>query len=332
MRIHHWTADAMGSGWYRGYLPAVGLSWLGHQTSVGPKYPGDDDTIETVIGCRVAKPGAVALWRKLKGQGKRLVLDLDDDYLGLDRANAQAYALWTHSKMRSGLLEAISVADTVTVCSERLVEIFGKLHPDVRLIPNGLPAQYLAIPRDYDPKTLTVGWAGTSSTVAELHLAARHLSRIADYKGGSAPVLTRLIGADPETVHRAGMRGVRIGVMDFIPRPEQYLQAVQEFDIWVAPYRDIGFNRAKFATKALEAGFLGIPLIASAIEPYESAVEHGATGLLVPPGHEHLFGRYLKQLVDDPDLRQRMGLAARAKASSSILQSLNKTWEAVIQS
>jgi hypothetical protein len=35
--------------------------------------------------------------------------------------------------------------------------------------------------------------------------------------------------------------------------------------------------------------------------------------------------------VDDPGLRQRMGLAARAQASASILQALNQQWEAALR-
>jgi len=138
-----------------------------------------------------------------------------------------------------------------------------------------------------------------------------------------------MIGIGPQDAVKAGVTGESCYATGFIRDFRQYLEAVSRFDIWVAPYRDIEFNRAKFATKALEAGMLGIPLIASAIHPYAEAVVHGETGLLVPPGQEHLFGRYLMQLVNEPETRQRMGLAARAKASGSIMQALNKQWEQV---
>jgi glycosyltransferase involved in cell wall biosynthesis len=169
--------------------------------------------------------------------------------------------------------------------------------------------------------------------VAELPLAARALTRIADYRrpdGGDVRV--RLVGITPQEAMERGLKGKRVGALGWVPQPEQYLRdVVSEFDVWVAPYRDIPFNRAKFATKALEAGFLGVPLVASGIGPYRDAVVHGETGFLVPPGQEHLFGRYLKRLVDDPELRQRMGLAARSKASRSILQALNQQWDAVVR-
>lgn len=330
MRVHIWTADAQGSGWYRGHIVGTGLAWLGHRVSVGQHRPGDTEHLDTVIGCRVALPGSSAGWRLLKERGVRLILDLDDDYFHIDPTNARAAAIWTPELQRS-LAQNMALAHVVTCCSEPLAAVLRDYADDVRVIPNGLPAQYLAKPRDYaaEGRPVYVGWAGTSSTVAELPLAVRALNRIAEYRrpGG---VMVRLVGITPQMAIEHGAHGTRVGALGWVPTTEEYLERCREFDVWVAPYRDMPFNRAKFATKALEAGFLGVPLVASAVGEYRDAVVHGETGFLVPPGQEHLFGRYVKQLVDDAGLRQRMGLAARARASGSILQALNQQWDAVI--
>src|SRR5690606_27577695 len=163
MRVHFWTADNGGSAMYRGHLPALGLSWLGHRPSVGTVLPSEEDGtprldgLDVVVGCRVAKAGPLKMWERLTDRGVRLVYDLDDGYLHSGRAYGEAHKRWTSEPMRDGLLGAISLADTVTVCSRRLVEVFGEHHDDVRLIPNGLPAQYLARPREYAPQELVVG-------------------------------------------------------------------------------------------------------------------------------------------------------------------------------
>lgn len=316
---------------YRGKLPALGLGWLGHAVSVSPHLPSLEElpTVDAVVGCRVAKPLPVQAWRGLGEMGIRLVLDLDDDYLNLDPTNP-AYGTWSDPELRGGLLEAIKLADTVTVCSPYLVRALGEHHDDVRLVLNALPAQYLGWPRDYQLAEVAVGWAGTGSTVAELPLAARALSRIAEYSGGSSPVMALLVGIDGNQGRAAGLYGDRVLARGFVPNFDDYLKAVARFDVWVAPYRDTPFNQAKYPTKVLEAGMLGIPLVASAIEPYAAAIRHGETGFLVPVGQEHLFGRYVKQLVDDPDLRQQIGLAARAEASNSILQCRNQEWAEVL--
>ncbi len=324
-----WSADESGSGVYRAVLPGMSLQWLGHQVTWGMRLPDDWQELDVIVGCRVAKPGVSERWRELKEQGTRLVLDLDDDYLHLDPANVQAYRLWSEPSLRRSLLGNIAEADVVTCCSEPLAAVLREHHDDVRVVPNGLPAQYLGEPRDYSPEVLSVGWAGTASTMNELGVpgVVRALNRIAAYPrpGG---VTVRLVGIDAPTAVSRGLAGKRLGALGWVKDFGRYLQAVSAFDVWVAPYRDIPFNRAKFATKFLEASMLGIPLIASDIEPYRRVIRHGENGFLVR--HEHEWGRNLKQLADDPDLRQRIGMTARGEASGSILQALNRQWETAL--
>ena len=78
-RVHFWSADTAGSGTYRAVLPVMGLSWLGHQVSSGMRLPHDWGALDTVVGCRVAKPEPSRMWKYLKNKGKRLILALDDD-------------------------------------------------------------------------------------------------------------------------------------------------------------------------------------------------------------------------------------------------------------
>ncbi|MFE4671414.1 glycosyltransferase family 4 protein [Streptomyces sp. NPDC056723] len=329
MRIHFWTADNGGSGLYRGVLPAMSLDWIGHRPSAGGQLPEDwrEQGFDVVVGCRVAKPGPSATWREMRDEGIRLVLDLDDDYFHLDPSNAVAYRLWSDPKMRQGLIDNIALADVVTCCSEPLASVLRDYHDTVRVVPNGLPAQHLGQPRDHNPEQLSVGWAGTASTVHELPEAVRALNRIAQYRPGGVAV--KLVGIDPRTAIGCGLRGKGVGALGWVPNFGQYLQAVSGFDVWVAPYRDTAFNRAKYPTKFLESSIHGIPLIASDVEPYRRVIRHGENGFLVR--REHEWGRYLKALVDDPELRQRIGMTARAEASGSILQAINRQWEAALQ-
>ena len=329
MRIHFWAADMAGSAFYRAHLPAMGLSWLGHSVSASMRLPRDWPAVETVVGCRVAQRDPSLMWRKLKDEGTRLILDLDDDYFHIDPSNAHARQVWDVD-MLGRLVHNMQVADLVTCCSEPLATTLRDYAENVRVIPNGLPAQYLGQPRDYtaEDRPLYVGWAGTSSTFAELPETVRALNRISQYKrpGG---VMVRLVGIGPEQAMSVGLRGRQIGALGWVERIEHYLHAVAEFDVWVAPYRATAFNRAKFPTKWLESSVLGIPLIASDIEPYRRVIRHGENGFLVR--YEHEWGRYLKQLADDPELRQRVGMTARGEASGSIMQALHVQWEAALK-
>lgn len=311
-------------------MPGMSLQWLGHNVSGGVRLPQDWPYVDAIVGCRVAQRDPSLMWHKLKAEGKRLVLDLDDDYFHIDPSNVHARRVWD-TDMLGRLVANMQVADLVTCCTEPLADVLRNYAPDVRVIPNGLPAQYLGHPRDYEAegRPLFVGWAGTSSTVAELPEAVRALNRIAEYPRPGGGVQVRIVGITPEHAMSLGLRGRRVGALGWVERLEHYLHAVGEFDVWCAPYRDVAFNRAKFATKFLESSILGIPLIASDIEPYRRVIRHAENGFLVK--REHEWGKYLKRLVDDPGLRQQIGMTARGEASGSIMQALHVQWEAALR-
>jgi glycosyltransferase involved in cell wall biosynthesis len=64
---------------------------------------------------------------------------------------------------------------------------------------------------------------------------------------------------------------------------------------------------------AVEAMAAGRPVVASRIGGLPATVLDGATGLLFEPGDPDDLARKLEALLDDPGLRQRLGLAGRRR-------------------
>jgi glycosyltransferase involved in cell wall biosynthesis len=247
------------------------------------------------------------------------VYDLDDDLFSVELA-APNGRFFNQPEVQRRIHDNIAAACRVTVCSERLAEVLAPLHDDVRVVPNGVPAHLLDRPMPVRSGRLVVGWAGTPSTLAELSLAVRPLRRLLDRR---ADVEVHTLGLPAEAIREARLQHSRVRSTPPIPDPDAYLAAV-DFDVWVAPYRSTAFNRAKAPTKALEAAALGIPIIASDIEPYRRFVRHGETGFLVRQDHE--WDAYLRELCDD-DLRQRMGKAARELAREHTTEAIAPLWE-----
>lgn len=333
-----WTASDDGSSWYRAGQPAAALGWRGHQTWVGEILPASVIAkADVIVGSRVSRPEASESWAGLKAAGRRLVLDLDDDYFGVEERNTGAYQYWSQPDVQAALRANILLADVVTVASERIGDAvrnrlwWDEGGPSIQVIENGLHAGHLSVPRDYEAagRPLVIGWAGTSATVHDLDLVIPALVKILAY----APTAElHLIG-----VPRGypGLKpllpfGDRIVAFEYLTPTELYHQAVRQFDIWVAPYRPNSFTDAKFPTKALEAGMMGIPLIASDIAPYREWIEQESNGFKVVESAQWMWSRCLKRLVDDPALRRRIGEAARARASRNILQSIGAQWEEVL--
>lgn len=331
MRVSFLAASDDGSSWYRCTMPSMALGWRGHRTWTSTYLPPSVAVFsDVVIGSRVASTTATKAWRRMSRDGMPLVLDMDDDYFHLQPEHRAAWKAWHTDGMLDRLAENLAVADRVTCVSEPLADVLRAYNPDVRVVPNGLHASLLAAPRTYAHGRIRIGWSGSASSVTEVPLAARALNRIVDYTaGGRAQVDVAFLGATPEGLGDAGIHPhPRVRTVTWIHDNDLYLRAVMGYDIWVAPYRDIPFTRAKFATKALEAGMLGIPLIVSDIAPYRAWITDGVEGFLVPEDQPHLWGKYLKMLVDDPGLRETMGRAARVKASGYVLQDVGKHWEA----
>lgn len=62
----------------------------------------------------------------------------------------------------------------------------------------------------------------------------------------------------------------------------------------------------------LEAAACGVPIIASRAGGMPEIVRHGVNGFLIEPGDGKALGKYLDQLLSEPDLAEKMGQAGHA--------------------
>ena len=86
-------------------------------------------------------------------------------------------------------------------------------------------------------------------------------------------------------------------------------------DLYVlATYRE-GFPRS-----AMEAAAMGVPIVATDVRGCRQVVDHGTTGLLVPPRDAAALAAALAELVVDRPRREAMGVAAITKAQRSFDQ------------
>ena len=113
----------------------------------------------------------------------------------------------------------------------------------------------------------------------------------------------------------------------WVPSVEDFLRTI-DYHVGIAPLRPHVFNQAKSALKALECGALGIPVVASAVRPYEDYIHHGTTGYLVRRDHE--WARHLRALAQDPAMRAEMGAAAREQAHQHTITRTAPLWQKAI--
>lgn len=108
-----------------------------------------------------------------------------------------------------------------------------------------------------------------------------------------------------EDVKRLGLTE-RIIVKENVPDIDNYLQAA-----------DLGLitsDSESFCMSILEAMFFECPSVATNVGGIPEVIEDGASGLIVPAGNADECALAVEKLISDPDLRKRLGRAAKVRA------------------
>jgi glycosyltransferase involved in cell wall biosynthesis len=110
----------------------------------------------------------------------------------------------------------------------------------------------------------------------------------------------------PATLERFGKRVRRFPLMDW----RDWFALLSKLDVALAPLEpDNLFCRAKSEIKFVEAGALGVPVVASRTDPYRDAISDGEDGLLASSDEE--WTQALSALIEQPDRRRQIGERAR---------------------
>ena len=158
----------------------------------------------------------------------------------------------------------------------------------VRVVPSGVHIpEHVAAPEE-PPHILYAGRLSEEKGVGELLEATEGLPRV-------------LVGDGP----------LRDGVPEargYVP-PRELSSFYERAAVVACPS-----HREGYGVVAREAMAHGRPVVAAAVGGLTDAVEHGVTGLLVPPRDPAALRAALQRLLGDAELRGRLGAAGREKA------------------
>jgi colanic acid/amylovoran biosynthesis glycosyltransferase len=168
----------------------------------------------------------------------------------------------------------------------------------------------------------------TPRAAAEERPIILHVARLVEVKGtvhllrafaklghGQAELL--IIGAGPlakPLAAEAAALGIAARVRFLGPQPQQaVLDWMRKAAMLVLPSVRTGTGRIEgLGMVVLEAAASGVPVIGSDIGGIPEAIIDGETGFLAPERDHEALALRMAQLLNDPDLRRRMGAAARA--------------------
>jgi glycosyltransferase involved in cell wall biosynthesis len=231
-----------------------------------------------------------------------------------------------------GALERRNVHDAslVVVVSQVLKDelVADGVEPDRVLVnPNGVDVERLSAARALAPaewrarlgrpEAPTVGFVGT---FGPWH-GVRVLPAIIDAVRRVRPEVRWVVigaGALFDEVRADMERGGLLDVVDLtgmVPR-ERAVELLAACDVCVSPHvpNPDGTRFFGSPTKLFEYMGLGRAIVASDLEQIGEVIDHERTGLLCPPGDAQAAADAVLRLLDDPDLRRRLGDTALQEA------------------
>lgn len=272
---------------------------------------------------------AAAMFFYAQKHGKKVIIDVDDNYLDVPESNESYERFQKKKKDRAVLSAILSFADALTVSTEPLKERLERHIKDVHNIDKPI----FVVPNMNDVKDwpfkpsqkhddkIVIGYSGSNSHQDDLRMV---MPAIAKLMNKHKHVHFELIGAiakdkldfyfknmgfEADSLNRIRLLAATSTFQDY----PKWL-ADQKWDIGIAPLVDTAFTRAKSHIKWMEYSMYEIPCVASRVYPYfmelkgRKTITDGETGFLCKP---HEWEKKLERLILDRELREKIGKQAR---------------------
>jgi glycosyltransferase involved in cell wall biosynthesis len=204
------------------------------------------------------------------------------------------------ARRRPGLVRALLRPAAAVICvSETVAAAVRAAGVEAVVIPNGVRVPDEVGPPAQPPEVLYVGRLSPEKNVDTLVEALGDLNLVVAGDGPLRHLVPNALGAVPHA---------------------EVERLLDRSSVVVAPSEREGFGLA-----AAEAMAFGRPVVAAAGGGLLELVSDDETGLLVPPRDAAALRAAVDRLLADPELRARLGSAARARARDRF------GWDAVIE-
>jgi glycosyltransferase involved in cell wall biosynthesis len=323
LKIAALTPEGFVNAIYRAFIPMQELAGRGHTVHIEERNELGRSAFlhdfDVVFLWRLCHDSMRMTARGLHDAGVPLVWDNDDDLTQIPRGNSEYRRLAgiRGQRLFAEMRQMMRLADIVTTTSPALAERYRAASgTEVRVIPNYLPRAFLRTPQR-PSENVVIGWVAA-------------LEHQTDYDGLLLrPTFERLL-ARRSDVHLVSI-GLGLGLESEryhqvpITRYAELPDYLRQFDIGLAPLLDIPFNRARSNVKLKEYAAVGVPWLASPVEPYAEMGEQEGGWLVDDDDWEGA----LEELVDDAGARQRLRTAGSNWARSQTIDKHVDAWEAV---
>lgn len=229
--------------------------------------------------------------------GKKLIYDFDDPIF---------------LKKPLKIKKIISMSDYIIAGNESLKNYAFQYNKNVTILPTCIDTQI------YKPSTvaaerekIVIGWIGTSFTAIYLDLLKDAYVALADRV---KDIEFWIVGGS--------FRSPNLPIICKKWTLKSEVSNLQAFDIGVMPLFDDDWARGKCGFKIIQYMAVGIPTVASRVGMNVEIIEDGKDGFLAVDKEDWI--KKLSLLIEDKNLREKMGRAGREKAEALYSVKANK--------
>lgn len=237
--------------------------------------------------------------RLLKLGNHKIIYDFDDAIWINDTSEENKKFSWLKSPGK--VKDIIALSDSVFVGNNYLYNYANNYNNNVKIIPTTIDTDRIKPFSMTDNNTrVCVGWSGSPTTIKHFKTVIPVLKRIKKIFGNK--VYFKLIGDEKYEDKILEIKGVKW-------TKEDEIKSISEIDIGIMPLPDNEWTKGKCGFKSLLYMAMEIPAVISPVGINTEIIQDGINGFIAH--HEEEWIQKLSLLIEDKELRKRIGKAGR---------------------
>jgi len=234
----------------------------------------------------------------LRKNARRLIYDLDDAVMFRDYRARRRNSL----RRRRAFARTVRKVDRV-IAGNRYLEGLSRAYSDkVSVLSTPIPVERYPV-KDYGAagEAVTLGWIGSTATVRYLEILREALETVAR----CFPQIRLKVVSDTFLP----FQGIPVQKKRWNSGEE--IRDLHSFDIGLMPLTDDVWSRGKCGFKILQYMAVGVPVVCSPVGMNREIIRDGVQGFWAEGTNAWM--ERLSELIQDPELRMRMGLEGRKR-------------------